>query len=184
MSDKTEKAIAEATAEEQTAAEQANTAQPEELPVITLEEIEAIDLPGDDATTGAGNEIGRPTFRIADDDCADWAIRKIAAERAERDRIVGLAKSQISRLQEQIDKAEHRYTQNTTFLTDRLADFFRGVSHRATKTTEKYRLLSGTLTMKLGKPTPKVDDAKLVEWLKENGHGDLVRSRRRLRGAS
>ena len=105
MSDKTEKAIAEATAEEQTAAEQANTAQPEELPVITLEEIEAIDLPGDDATTGAGNEIGRPTFRIADDDCADWAIRKIAAERAERDRIVGLAKSQISRLQEQIGRA-------------------------------------------------------------------------------
>ena len=88
---------------------------------------------------------------------------------------MGLAKSQISRLQEQIDKAEHRYTQNTTFLTDRLADFFRGVPHRATKTTEKYRLLSGTLTMKLGKPTPKADDAKLVEWLKENGHGDLVK---------
>lgn len=175
MSDKTEKAIAEATAEEQTAAEQANTAQPEELPVITLGEIEAIDLPGDDATTGAGNEIGRPTFRIADDDCADWAIRKIATERAERDRIVGLAKSQISRLQEQIEKAEHRYTQNTTFLTDRLADFFRGVPHRTTKTTEKYRLLSGTLTMKLGKPTPKADDAKLVEWLKANGHEDLVK---------
>ena len=29
--------------------------------------------------------------------------------------------------------------------------------------------------MKLGKPTPKADDAKLVEWLKENGHGDLVK---------
>lgn len=174
MSNKTEKAIAEAIGDEQStaAAEQPGAEQPEALPVITLEEIETIDLPGDHE---GDTDSGRPAFRIADDDCADWAIRKIATERAERDRIVGLAKSQISRLQEQIEKAEHRYTQNTTFLTDRLADFFRGVPHRTTKTTEKYRLLSGTLTMKLGKPTPKADDAKLVEWLKANGHEDLVK---------
>lgn len=174
MSNKTEKAIAEAVGEEQTTAEQPGAMQPEELPTITLEEIEAIDLPGDYEGDAAA-DAGRPTFRIADDDCADWAIRKIAAERAERDRIVGLAKSQISRLQEQVERAERRYTQNTAFLTDRLADFFRGVPHRKTKTTEKYRLLSGTLTMKFGKPTAKPDDAKLVEWLKENGHADLVK---------
>lgn len=172
MSDKTEKAIAEVTGEEQTTdtIEEAMVEQPAELPAITIEEIEGIDLPGD-----TGEEAAPRTFRIADDDCADWAIRKISEERAERDRIVGLAKAQAARLQEEIDRAERRYSQNTDFLTGCLADYFRSVPHRKTKSTEKYRLLSGTLTLKLGKATPKADDEKLVAWLKENGHGDLVK---------
>ena len=63
----------------------------------------------------------------------------------------------------------------TSFLTSCLADFFRTVPHKATKTTEKYRLLSGTLTLKKGTVKANVDDAKLVPWLRANGYGDLVK---------
>ena len=49
------------------------------------------------------------------------------------------------------------------------------VPHKTTKTTEKYRLLSGTLTLKKGTVKAMVDDAKLVPWLRENGYGDLVK---------
>ena len=38
----------------------------------------------------------------------------------------------------------------TSYLTSCLADFFATVPHKETKTTEKYRLLSGTLTFKKG----------------------------------
>lgn len=47
--------------------------------------------------------------------------------------------------------------------------------HKATKTQEKYRLLSGTLVLKKGGTKAKTDDEKLVPWLKENGYGDLVK---------
>ncbi len=56
-----------------------------------------------------------------------------------------------------------------------LADFFNTVPHKTTKTTEKYRLLSGTLTLKKGTVKATVDDSKLVPWLRENGYGDLVK---------
>ena len=47
--------------------------------------------------------------------------------------------------------------------------------HKETKTTEKYRLLSGTLTFKKGTTKTKLDETKLVPWLKANGYGELVK---------
>ena len=37
-----------------------------------------------------------PRFRITDDRCADWAVRKIAEERAEYDRLKELADQQVA----------------------------------------------------------------------------------------
>ena len=63
----------------------------------------------------------------------------------------------------------------TSYLTSCLADFFATVPHKETKTTEKYRLLSGTLTFKKGATKTKLDETKLVPWLKANGYGELVK---------
>lgn len=174
MSDKTEKSLAAIAAElqpEAPAAEDPAEPTPEaEAPAITREELEELELPGD-----SPEPVERPPFRIADDGCADWAIRKIAEERRERDRLVTLARDRIAEFQAQIDRAEKRYQQNTDFLTGHLGGYFQTVPHKKTPTTEKYRLLSGTLTLKLGKLTPKPDDEKLAPWLKQNGHADLVK---------
>ena len=72
-------------------------------------------------------------------------------------------------------EARRRMENGTAFLTSCLADFFNTVPHKTTKTTEKYRLLSGTLTLKKGTVKATVDDSKLVPWLRENGYGDLVK---------
>ena len=63
----------------------------------------------------------------------------------------------------------------TSYLTSCLADFFATVPHKETKTTEKYRLLSGTPTFKKGTTKTKLDETKLVPWLKANGYGELVK---------
>ena len=112
---------------------------------------------------------------ITDDRCADWAIRKIAEERSEYNRLKELADQQKAAIEEKVEAARRRMENGTAFLTSCLADFFNTVPHKTTKTTEKYRLLSGTLTLKKGTVKATVDDAKLVPWLRENGYGDLVK---------
>lgn len=151
MSDKTTAALAA----EQADAEATTTQEAELLPAATLDELEQVDL-------GTVAEGERAPFRITDDRCADWAIRKIADE-------------QIAAINEKVAAARKRMENGTSYLTSCLADFFATVPHKETKTTEKYRLLSGTLTFKKGTTKTKLDETKLVPWLKANGYGELVK---------
>lgn len=147
MSDKTTAAIA--------AEQQAETpeAPAEALPAVTLDELEQVDL-------GTVEQGERAPFRITDDRCADWAIRKIAEERSEYNRLKELADQQKAAIEEKVEAARRRMENGTAFLTSCLADFFNTVPHKTTKTTEKYRLLSGTLTLKKGTVKATVDDSK------------------------
>lgn len=156
MSDKTTAALAA----EQTDTEATTTQEAELLPAATLDELGQVDL-------GTVAEGERAPFRITDDRCADWAIRKIADERSEYDRLKALADEQIAAINEKVAAARKRMENGTSYLTSCLADFFATVPHKETKTTEKYRLLSGTLTL--------LDETKLVPWLKANGYGELVK---------
>lgn len=151
MSDKTTAALAA----EQADVEATTTQEPELLPAATLDALEQVDL-------GTVAEGERAPFRITDDRCADWAIRKIADE-------------QIAAINEKVAAARKRMENGTSYLTSCLADFFATVPHKETKTTEKYRLLSGTLTFKKGTTKTKLDETKLVPWLKANGYGELVK---------
>lgn len=164
MSDKINAALAA----EQADAEATTTQEAELLPAATLDELEQVDL-------GTVAEGERAPFRITDDRCADWAIRKIADERGEYDRLKALADEQIAAINEKVAAARKRMENGTSYLTSCLADFFATVPHKETKTTEKYRLLSGTLTFKKGTAKTKLDEAKLVPWLKANGYGELVK---------
>ena len=85
MSDKTTAALAA----EQADTEATTTQEAELLPAATLDELEQVDL-------GTVAEGERAPFRITDDRCADWAIRKIADERSEYDRLKALADEQIA----------------------------------------------------------------------------------------
>jgi len=179
MSDKTIAAIAAEIEQKQPApaqvAEVQETAAPEaaeELEAISLEELEAIDLPGD---LPAEAKPERKEFRIGDDGCADWAIRKIKDEKQEYDRIRELGEQQIALIEEKIARAKRRFEQNTGFLTSKLAQYFNTVPHKKTKTRETYRLLSGNLVLKLGGVKATPDDEKLVPWLKANGYTDFVK---------
>lgn len=151
MSDKINAALAA----EQADAEATTTQEAELLPAATLDELEQVDL-------GTVAEGERAPFRITD-------------ERSEYDRLKALADEQIAAINEKVAAARKRMENGTSYLTSCLADFFATVPHKETKTTEKYRLLSGTLTFKKGTTKTKLDEAKLVPWLKANGYGELVK---------
>jgi phage host-nuclease inhibitor protein Gam len=136
----------------------------------TVDELEGMDLAAF-AATDSDEDRG---FRIADDDTADWAVRKIAEERAELARMKAMADEQIARIMEKVAAAEKRCESGTTYLTGKLAEYFNTVPHKATKTQETYRLLSGVLKMKRGGVSMKQDDERLLEHLKATGASDMI----------
>lgn len=123
-----------------------------ELPAVTLDELESMDM---EAIASPEEAEGPRQFRITDDSCADWAVRKIAAERAELARLKALAEEQIDRIKEQIAAAEKRCENETNYFITMLARYFETVPHKKTKTQLSYRLLSGTLKRKIGGKTKK-----------------------------
>ena len=144
-----------------------------EAEALTLDSIDDLVLPGD---VDPDEEQQSQRWRITDDGCADWALKKIKLEKDERDRIVALAEQEIARLKEQIERADRRYEQNTSFLTSMLSEFFETVPHKKTKTgTESYRLLNGQLVKKPAAVKMQPDDEKLVAWLRSVGREDLIK---------
>lgn len=102
MSDKINAALAA----EQADAEATTTQETELLPAATLDELEQVDL-------GTVAEGERAPFRITDDRCADWAIRKIADERSEYDRLKALADEQIAAINEKVAATPRTATRST-----------------------------------------------------------------------
>ena len=139
----------------------------------TLDELESLDMDMFAADEYSGDFTG---WRIASDEAADWAVSKIAEERAELARIKALADEQINRIMEKVQAAEKRCENGTAYLTGKLAEYFGTVPHKKTKTTESYRLLSGTLKMKLGGYSMQQDDEKLLAWLKASGNTDMIKT--------
>lgn len=139
---------------------------------VTLDELESIDM--NMFTADHAEPEGNQPWRIADDSAADWAVQKIAEERAELARIEALAAEQIARINEKVEAARRRCENGTAFLTSKLAEFFETVPHKETKTKHSYRLLSGTLAKKLGGATMEKDDDKLLEHLRSSGNTQYI----------
>ncbi len=115
-------------------------------------------------------------FTIADDEAAEWALLKIAEDRAEAQRLINACNSMILKYQERIQKIEEDLKHKTGFLQGKLYEYFCAVPHKKTKTTETYALPSGKLKLKYPGPEYVRDDEKLVEWLKKMGHTDYVKT--------
>jgi hypothetical protein len=107
-------------------------------------------------------------FSITDDNLADWAVGKIAGEKAEFDRLVSVCEFKIQLYEEKMRKYRERFENKTSYLRHKLMEYFDKVPHKATKTQETYKLPSGTLKRKLEKQDYAHDDEKLIIWLKQN----------------
>lgn len=140
---------------------------------VTVDELDTLNMDVFSADETAGDFMG---WRIADDEAADWAVAKIAEERAEFARIQALADEQIRRIKDKVQAAEKRLENGTAYLTSKLAEYFNTVPHKKTKTTESYRLLSGTLKMKRGGVSMKQDDELLLAYLKASGNDDMIKT--------
>lgn len=118
-------------------------------------------------------------FLIDDDHKADWALRKIAEERKEADRIKAIAEQQIEELQMKINHVKETTDRKTNFLKGCLAEYFNKVPHKTTKTQESYKLLSGSLILKLPKQNMVKDDDKLLKYFHSNGMEEFIKTKER-----
>ncbi|NCB36708.1 MAG: hypothetical protein EOM58_11785, partial [Clostridia bacterium] len=103
-------------------------------------------------------------FRITDDVMADWAVEKINAARAERDRLVSLVQEKMEQLQEKRQLYITNYEESTSYLREKLMDYFMTVKTQDTKTMKKYKLVSGTLVLKRQQPVYERDEGALLAW--------------------
>ena len=103
-------------------------------------------------------------FRITDDLMADWAVEKINAARAERDRLVSLVQEKIEQLQEKRQLCIVNFEENTSYLRAKLMDYFMTVKTQDTKTMKKYKLVSGTLILKKQQSVYERDEGALLAW--------------------
>ena len=107
-------------------------------------------------------------FVVDSDEKAEWAIKKIAEERAEAQRYISVCQDAIKTYQDKIEKAKADLDSKTGYLTHQLRLYMDTVKAKESKTQKTYKLPSGTLKVKYQKPEYKRDDAKLTEFLKKN----------------
>lgn len=112
-------------------------------------------------------------FVIDSDAKAGWAVRKIAAKRAERDEMVSWYKAQIKKAEEDTDKS-------TSYLEKLLADYFRTVPHKSTKTQDSYTFPGGKLILKTQNPQFNRDEKTVIEWLEKNKMTNYVKTEKKL----
>ena len=112
-------------------------------------------------------------FVIDTDAKAEWAIKRVAQMRADRDKWVEWYKAKIKEITEQTDF-------DTMNLERMLADYFATVPHKVTKTQETYKLPSGKLVLKTQNPEYKRDDKTVIEWVKANGMPQFVKTKEEL----
>ena len=112
-------------------------------------------------------------FVIDTDAKAEWALNKIREARADRDTWIEWYKSKIAEITEQTDF-------DTMNLERLLAEYFATVPHKKTKTQESYKLPGGKLVLKTQNPEYKRDDKTVIDWLKNNAHGQYVKVKEEL----
>lgn len=157
--------------------EEALALQEQEWDMVVSEEMEKI-AAADDGQEAAQE---KKAFVIDDDNKADWAIRKIDEEKQEFNRIRELAEEQTARIEQKVEAAERRFNQRTSYPRSLLGSYFMQVPHRKTKTQESYRLLSGSLVLKLPKVKPVYEEDELVKYLKESGMPDYIKTEEKAR---
>ncbi len=120
-------------------------------------------------------------FIIDDASKANWAIKKIAEKRRERDYFVDACKHEIEQLKEKIVKAEESCDNNCSFLIGRLSQYMdrEDVPSKETKTQVSLKLPSGKIIRKKAKieicdlkgntGSKLKDNAELVEVAKSMG---------------
>lgn len=104
-------------------------------------------------------------FVIDNDSKAEWAMRKIAEEEAEFERLDACCQEQIDRYTEKQVYYAKRLESRTANLRAMLLEYFCTVPVKETKTQQKYELPSGSLVLKKAISDFKPDNDKLRDWL-------------------
>lgn len=114
-------------------------------------------------------------FHVDNDNKADWALRVIRDEEAERDRIIAIAQAQIDELKAQIEEITTKYGNKTAFLKNCLAEYVMSVPRKETKTQETYQLLTGKLIVKKASEKMVPNDETIIQYLEKEKLNDYIK---------
>lgn len=114
-------------------------------------------------------------FIVDDDKKADWALKRIAEEAAERDRLISIAEAEIDELKAKIEQLGTEYEDKINYFKALLVEYFGTVEHKETKTTETYKLLNGSLVMKKPRKEIRHNDETLLEYFRNNGKRKFIK---------
>ena len=104
-------------------------------------------------------------WRIETDMQAEWALKKIAAAKAEAKRMEDLCKEEIRFYEEQAKTAIRNCDFETAPLLNKLREYFATVQPKEGKTQFSYRLPSGSLVLKKArKKLSYTDESLLLDW--------------------
>lgn len=118
----------------------------------------------------------RQKFVIDDDDRANWALRKLAIHKQERERINAQAEAEINRVANWATEAMKPIDDSVAFLEGMLESYFRNL-RKDGYDKASYKLPAGTLKRSAGRASIEIENEEaLLEWVKEN-HPEWVHTK-------
>lgn len=112
-------------------------------------------------------------YVIADDQAAEWALRKIREAEAEKEKWTEFYKEQTRKVCETCDNT-------IANMTAMLQTYFDKVPHKVTATQENYQLPSAKLVCKRQAPDYQKNDEEVIGWLKKNDGAKYIRTEEKL----
>ena len=100
---------------------------------------------------------------------AKWQFEQRRKIIEDRDELISYYEDQIAKV-----KADADY--KIGFIDRALFAFFQTVEHKKTKTQESWSIPSGKLILKKQAPEFKRDEKTVIDWLKQNGGTDYVKT--------
>jgi len=113
----------------------------------------------------------REVFKVTNDEEAEWVIEKYNEEMLEKARYKESLQAKMEGLQEKLRKLENEEREAKERRDSYLIEYFESIDDKfkkKTKTQEKYRLPSGEIIKKYPNPEFKMDNNKLLKWIKAN----------------
>jgi hypothetical protein len=111
----------------------------------------------------------RERWTIDDDDAAGWALRKLAAAQAERDRIKRVAQAELARIETWAADADRQVQHDVDFFTARLVEYRRMLEHNNPSLPLTYKLPGGSLTRRKAPEVVVIESPdEFTSWALDN----------------
>lgn len=116
---------------------------------------------------------GEIVLQIRTDIEAKWQLDRRKALVSDSEELIAFYKAQMYAV-----KADTEY--KLGFIDRALFEFFKTQKHHKTDKQESYKLPNGKLVLKKQDPEYKIDDKKVIEWLKKNNGTAYIKTKEEL----
>ncbi|TCU67531.1 Gam-like protein [Tissierella praeacuta] len=123
------------------------------------------------------NLLVKETWKIENDDDAEWLIEKYNEDLIEKARYRMSLENKVKDLMDKLNKLDEEEKYAIEKRNSYLIEYFESIDDKfkkKTKTQEKYRLPSGEIIKKYPNPEYKRDNDRLLSWIQKNKLDDYV----------